>query len=117
MSTPTAEQRYGWYSSQHEQSLPGSACIYEAPDGQRVSVHYINHSSTDPGGYKWPDAQCVGPVLKYVAMSSRERRRLDQMETMTQLDFSEAGDRYRGERDWPDSGYLQFQANKPRQQP
>lgn len=72
MSTPTieqpAKQLYGWWSAQHDQTFPGSACIYETPDGRHVSVTTISHSNTDPGHYKWPDAKCVGPVTKCIKM-------------------------------------------------
>lgn len=74
-STPTIEQPanqlYGWWSAQHDQDFPGSACVYATPDGRHVSVTTVNRSSTDPGPYKWPDAFCVGPVTKCVKMNER----------------------------------------------
>jgi hypothetical protein len=73
MTEPT-EQLYGWWSEQHEQAFPGSACIYETPDGRKVQVTNVNDSSTDPDGYKWPDARCVGPVTKYLRMSDRAKK-------------------------------------------
>lgn len=77
MTEPT-EQLYGWWSEQHEQDFPGSTCIYETPDGRKVQVTNVNDSSTDPGGYKWPDACCVGPVTKRLKMSDRTMQRLQE---------------------------------------
>jgi hypothetical protein len=73
MTEPT-EQRYGWWSEQHEQALPGSASVWQTPDGQYVFITRVNDSSADPGGYKWPDAYCVGPVTKCVRISDRAKK-------------------------------------------
>lgn len=71
MTEPT-EQFYGWWSDQHERAFPGSACVWQTPDGQEVSVTNFNDSSTDPGCYQWPDARCVGPVTKPIRISNRD---------------------------------------------
>jgi hypothetical protein len=74
--TESTEQRYGWWSDQHEQAVPGTASAWQATDGQYVYVTKLNNSSTDPGVYKWPDAYCVGPVTKCIRMSDRTMQRL-----------------------------------------
>ena len=76
--TESTEQRYGWWSEQHEQAFPGSACVWQTPDGQEVSVTNVNDSSTDPGDYKWPDAYCVGSITKCVQMRNRTMRELQE---------------------------------------
>ena len=76
--TESTEQRYGWWSDQHEQAVPGTASAWQTTDGQYVYVTKLNNSSTDPGVYKWPDAYCVGPVLKCVRISDRAKRRFQE---------------------------------------
>lgn len=66
---PNTEQLYGWYSDLHLQAFPDSYCIYETPDGSEVKVTNVRHSSSDPSGYMWRDARCIGPVAKLIKMA------------------------------------------------
>ena len=76
MTEPT-EQLYGWLSEAHAQSNPEDVLAYATPDGRKVQVTSVSHSSTDPGG-NWPDARCVGPVTKCIRMSDRTMQRLQE---------------------------------------
>lgn len=70
------QQRYGWYSA--EAAKKYGYVVYRSMDGTDILVTNVNYSATDPEGYMWSDAVCVGPVGEFIKSNSKSIELIDE---------------------------------------
>jgi hypothetical protein len=88
------KQLYGWYSAEAYKKM-GEITIFtyrSLDDTKNIRCTQVLESATDPGGYKWPDAVCLGPVGECIkpSISMFNYKRLFPSETLEKEDVTDS---------------------------